>query len=1374
MDKIRLKYTNKRAHNLHYVALLVLLLFTLTIYGQNKAENKNIRIKHFTLEDGLSQVSNNDILQDSSGFVWIASEDGLNRFDGKEFKHFKYSQTDSLTISGNQITKLLEDNTGKIWVGTHGNGLNYYNPDLNIFHRIKLKFSRNQNESISDLTTDNRGNIWVASKVSGLHRLQMDKNDHFIQKNFLTKHPISALFLDQNQRLWIGDFNGHIFEFDITNKKVPLTDPTLNIGGQIRDFYTTDQHLLIASDLGLYIYNLQNKNLQLYKLEKKGELNILHISSFLKASESSVWIGTGSGLFLFDWNRMKVVEKIQYSTNEIKGLSNNTVLSLLRLSTEQILVGTSNYLNLVDFSETYFKNISKDQRGKHLLNDNVIFSIYKEDKDLWIGTSDGGLNLIRNDKIYYFKEDQNDPSSISSTVVRAIVKDNKNNRLWLGTTRGLSMIDLNTFDPDNPKFTVYHHDPNNPNTINMDFLKDLVLDKNNNIWGATYGRGIFRLEMSNKNAVKITRFKNQNDNPNSLKNNTTQCIRVDQDNNIWIGTQGGLTKLNFKGNNYSQPTFTNYYRNTELKNTLSHNSVYDILIDKKDNIWVATRNGLNLFLENNEFESWTEQKQFPNAVVYSIQDDENGNLWLGTNDGIVKFDTKNKEFKQFGVSDGIQSKEFDIHAKFRDSSGKIYLGGIAGVTYFQPIDLEKIDQSKPMYFSQFRVKDLVLNTTNSPKNLLNKSLLKTKNLEFKHNQFPFYLQFSSIDYRWFKNVEYAYKLLPTDQEWNELTDPEIQFLNLPAGSYKLQINGFSRGKEWNQAPLEMNLVILPPWYLTWWAYLIYAGIAIAFADRFYRFQLSKRLAVAESNRLKEVNHLKNGLYTNITHEFRTPLTVILGMADSIKSNIVKKQLDQAEQSLEMIERNGKNLLQLVNELLDLAKLESGNMELNLIQSDVIPFVKYLSESLHSLAQEKKINLTVYSEIDQLMMDFDANKLSAVISNVLSNAIKFTPSGGKIIVHLNKIIKKDSTYLKTKKEFFLVKIVDNGLGISEKEITNIFNRFYQVDNSSSRQSEGAGIGLALTKEFVELMHGTITVKSTLEKGSEFTILFPVTNNALQAKDIQIQQESPLIPNTIVHETNNQSTINSELPLTLIIEDNVDVAHYLKTCMIGKYQTMHALNGEAGIEMAIEKLPDIIICDVMMPGKNGFEVCSILKADERTDHIPIIILTAKVTMKDRITGLSCGADAYLTKPFVKAELFTRLDQLVLQRNKMMQKIENENFSHFIKKPADDPETKFLQKLIKIIHSEMNNHSFGLAFLSHKMHLSESQIYRKLKAITGKSTAVFIRFVRLQKAKEMIQTTDKTISEIAYDVGFNDPSWFSRAFKEEYGFAPSAMSK
>ncbi|WP_339841977.1 ATP-binding protein [uncultured Maribacter sp.] len=530
------------------------------------------------------------------------------------------------------------------------------------------------------------------------------------------------------------------------------------------------------------------------------------------------------------------------------------------------------------------------------------------------------------------------------------------------------------------------------------------------------------------------------------------------------------------------------------------------------------------------------------------------------------------------------------------------------------------------------------------------------------------------------------------------------------------------------------------------------------------FIIYRKIETTKRKRLREINTLKNALFTNITHEFRTPLTVIKGMTDAIKSDLQNKKPEGIQNSLEMIERNSNNLLHLVNEMLDLSKLESGNMELQLIQSDIIPFIKYLGESFSSYALENDIKLTIYCEIESLIMDFDGNKLTSIVSNLLSNAIKFTEEQGKIIVHINKINQKDQSYLS-------IKIKDSGIGIASEELPNIFNRFYQTDASTVRKNEGTGIGLALTKELVELMNGTIEVKSKLSKGSEFSVKIPITNNAKTISQVPQTLDSTFqIIRTKSKQVAKTQDTAAELPLLLIIEDNMDVAHYLKTCLKSTYETIHAVNGIEGIEIALEKIPDIIICDVMMPGKDGFEVCKTLKNDERSDHIPIIILTAKATFEDKLKGLSIGADAYLAKPFNKEELFTRLDQLILVRKKLMKKLEKSGYSSLLNEEFEDPQTKFLKQIIESVHTHLDDANFGATQLAKELHLSESQIYRKLKSISDKSTAIFIRTVRLQKAKELLQTSSKSVSEIAYVVGFSNPSWFSRAFKDEFGYPPS----
>ena len=1359
------KFKFARFSSFRFPVKYALLHFIILLQAPFLFAQDDVRIKYYTLEDGISQVTINELLKDSLGFVWIGTQDGLNRFDGKEFKTYKYNESDTTSISGNHVTSLLEDKSGDIWVGTLGNGLNLYDYELDVFRSIPLENPGVPDETILDLVLDDKGTIWVTTRNSGLYKIS--KNDkRFAQEIFLKDKSLSGLRLDANNNLWVGGYDGSVYKIDFKTDSISKIPPELGVEGHVQALFSTEEKLFIGTDIGMYLYNTKTKQLRKVDLDKTGGSPTRHVVTFLEADNSKVWVGTGSGLFLFDTDLLEVVRKIQYTQNDTDGLSNNTVQSLLKNSENQIFVGTANNLNLLDFESPYFKNLSKNKKGNHVLNDNVIFSILKDEKDLWVGTSDGGLNLIRKDSIYYFKENQNDSFSISGNVVREICKDEANQRLWIATTRGLSMIDLKSFDAENPKFRVFRHEIGNQNTISNDFLKGIALDKAGKVWGAAFGHGIFSLNLDSNGNVKIDRYKNEKNNSNSLINNFTQCITLDDNDNVWIGSQGGLTKLNFENQNPLNPTFINYIRNEASDNSLSHNSVYDILVDDKNKKWIATRYGLNLLQEDGTFKSWTEQEQFTSAIIYGIQDDFDGNLWLGTTAGIVHFNPNTNRFKQYGVQDGIQSNEFDIHARFRDSQGLIYLGGIDGLTYFHPRDLTSVDRPQPLFFSEFRIKDQTIKAQSRPNSILQESLLKTEELKFNADQFPFYLQFSSVDFRLNKQIEYGYKLLPNNEEWNMLKDPEIQFLNLPSGNHTLLVNGFSRGVEWDQEPLKMKLQILPPWWSTWWAYALYLILALALAYFFYRFQVSRKLAFAESKRLKEINQLKNSLYTNITHEFRTPLTVILGMTNTIKENLGEEELQSVDRPLEMIERNGKSLLHLVNEMLDLAKLESGNMELQLVKADVVPFIKYICESFQSYADETDVNLVVYSEVDSIIMDVDENKLQAIVSNLLSNAIKFLGKGDKIFVHLNSITEDRSKRL-------LIKVKDNGMGISKEALPHIFNRFYQADATTSRNGEGTGIGLSLTKNFVELMGGNITVKSDLGEGTEFIISLPISTAAESHDLVYGKIEAPGI-NVFKENLNSEVSDKSDLPIALIVEDNADVVYFLKNSLEGKYRTVHAENGEIGVEKAINEMPDVIICDVMMPVMDGYEVCKTLKSDKRTDHIPIIMLTAKATQKDRLTGLSHGADAYLAKPFEKAELFTRLDQLITLRKKMIGKFEDDGLTVFLRTRTKNPGAQFLQEAIKIIHQELPNSGFGPKQLAFNLNLSESQTYRKLKSITNKSTAVFIRSVRLKKAKEMLHDSDKTISEVAYSVGFNDPSWFSRAFKEEFGFTPSTIHK
>lgn len=1341
MNIVKQIFSISKILSFHCASFLVLLLITSNICSAQIILSDFNDFKHYTEENGLPSTYISEITEDKHGFLWIATAKGISRYDGTHFTNFTTYLEDSIQYEIGFVTSMIVDESGEnLWIASK-HGIIHTSIDTVDFIKIDKLIPTNKSHvrKVNDLLLDNQKKLWTASFNEGLFSFDLIGDQHkkkfFISdsiKGNTKLNSLQCIVKDPNDSniLWIGTLAG-LVRFNSASKEYQVyvykNDPEM-AQNKIRRIHVLYEEVFLGTwGKGIVIFNKQSKRFSQPLIDKfPNSYTLIH--DIYKEKNGNLWITTNDGLIQYDL-LLKRVKKI-INHDRAKGIFRG-----ISFIDSRGIIWFCHSKGLFKYDPLQSQNtfIELEKRNNIQIPMQVREIILTKEFFYVLGHASSGLYKVSLTD-YSFETIKIPPfthKNKGSNLRDIVVMDNGNFLIVFGNK--ISFFNPKTQQFKLPSLQIDHPHPS---------MQTVVKDKNNNYWIGSREGGLYCLNFKNNT------IKNYKEEFNVFRDGNHRWINslyIDAGYKLWIG-KGSSSVMDL---NNSSIICLN-----PKDNIKTYQDVDGFYEDKTGRVWMAGgSNGLG-YTNFDNFErgiSHLVDGYFSGVYPY------NDSLLWTTGKSLGTFNTNTMSFKEIDLSSNNKRLKVDgpiISA----GNGDFIIGCDNGVLIYN-LEKQIINPEIPLPY--------IREIESDGKTFYKGNSLTINNFNFKSGTKHLVFKISSLGFHFSDQITYQYKF---EGDWQNIgAGNEINLTNLSHGDYKLKIRACNNLGICNEIPKEYNIVIPTPWWASWWAYIIYLGIAILFADRFYRFQLSKRLAIAESIKFKEINQLKNSLYTNITHEFRTPLTVILGMVDSLTSNIKDKQLKGAEHSLELIKRNGKNLLRLVNEMLDLSKLESGNMELQLIQADVIPFVKYLSESFHSLAQDKQISLMVYSEIDELLMDFDANKLSVIISNVLSNAVKFTPSGGKIIVHLNQICNN-------KDEFFFIKIKDNGQGISEKEIDNIFNRFYQIDNSSSRRGEGTGIGLALSKEFVELMNGTIEVKSSSGNGSEFTIQLPISNSATQTKDIQLHLEPNLAASATEDElTEPISEDKSELPLALIIEDNADVAHYLKTCLTGKYQTIHAANGEIGIETAFEKVPDIIISDVMMPVKDGFEVCSTLKTDERTDHIPIIMLTAKVGMKDKLTGLSKGADAYLTKPFVKAELLTRLDQLVLLRKKIMQKIDDGSLSKLLKKRAEDPETKFLQKTIKIIHEEISNHSFGSSVhLARKMHLSESQIYRKLKAITGKSTAVFIRSVRLQKAKEMIQTTDKTISEIAYEVGFNDPSWFGRAFKEEFGFTPSAMSK
>lgn len=809
-----------------------------------------------------------------------------------------------------------------------------------------------------------------------------------------------------------------------------------------------------------------------------------------------------------------------------------------------------------------------------------------------------------------------------------------------------------------------------------------------------------------------------------------------------------------------------------------------IFAEGDDILWLGTLGGglRKLNLKTGDWQIFTMKNGLPaNKIAGILPDGSTGsptdgsstglNFWVSTFDGLSFFQPETQLFTNFFTQNGLSHNEFNRFSFFKKdgpTGSTLFFGGLSGLNFFNPTELlgSFSQGNDSLLISQISWFDA------DGKTRLEQTL-GLQNLEQitlpPENRFC-NIRLALANFLQPEANRFAWKF-DGETDWHSLgTGNEITFHYLPAGTYRLRIKAANPTGIWGKNERVITLVVREFWYKTDWFFGLLAVAVLGLFFLYYRFKLNKKLGDAERLRLKEIDALRTRLYTNITHEFRTPLTVILGMADQIRGHETERKL---------IARNGQNLLRLINQLLDLSKLDSGMMRLKMVRGDVVNYLQYLTESFHSMAQERGVRLVFYPETARLDMDFDEEKLQHIVFNLLSNALKFIPPGrdGKVVLHAAEIERGNQPFLQ-------LKVQDTGAGIAESQLPQIFDRFFQADHSAMRKSEGTGIGLALTKELVELMGGSIGVESRVGQGSVFTVLLPIQRAEGVRKLEDASQVSPVLERSIDSQPpakigNPKSEIGNEKPLLLLIEDNADVVTYIVGILSNDYEIRVARNGREGIEMAFEIVPDIVISDVMMPEKDGYEVCKTLKTDERTSHIPLILLTAKAAHEDKLAGLRVGADAYLQKPFDKNELFIRLEKLVALRRALQGKyaVGSSVFSkNGVEKLSAAPtlDDLFLEKIRRVIFEKMSDSELGIVHLCRAASLSHTQVFRKLKALTGENPTLFIRRMRLERAAELLKTTELNVSEIAYEVGFSDPNYFSRAFHETFGASPGTIRK
>jgi len=1326
-------------------------------------------MQSITVADGLSQGFITALYQDRQGFIWIGTLDGLNRYDGYSVRRFTNQPFNPFSLSNSAyITHIQEDTEGLLWIGTSEN-IYVFDPATERFFNIGLQTDRLPKGGVMTITMDGAGTIFIhapdANNPIGIFRMVVPR--HFGQQLRHHQAPLNGVAVEPvpvppdmsapvnlmpcvaDTLLLVRNWKGQAARWVSTHARFEPYD-LVNIqtgspadysilwnketGSVFRSRLPDGQQALTLPDAWREVVRLRDGNRVtfngmdnvLYKMTTEEPIPSLlalnlrkdplftpflrfsyPINAVLVDRGEVIWAGTGG----------RGVQKVNLRSLAFHHfLPEKSIYNLREMSDGRIWSGKFSPYALLNLSTgqlepAFWASFFKDQQVYNLLNDSA--------GNIWFiqeGTKEGK------------------PGSIV---------------LWEKTGRQ------------------YREVASIPAYREM-IAEQLMEDKQGNIWVAAHEGHLFRCRADDRSTASFDFSSTLADD----KNLTSYAICEDSEGRIWIGTNRGLVEARNPGHE-GGPTFDVYLHNPADTQSLNRSWVMCICADPADPnlLWVGTRGGgLNcLNKKTRHFTHFIEANGLADNVVYGIVPDDDGNLWCSTNRGLSRFTPRTGLFVNYLESDGLPNNEFNTGAYLRISDGRLLFGGVNGLTILVPDDIKRSTYLPPAVITGLRVRGSLLEPAREGSPLqFAPGFEQMLTLPFDQNNVTF--EFAALDFANSSTNRFRYQMAGLDHNWiYSGTGHSANYASLPPGKYTFQVQAATADGDWNPQPATFVLVILPPWYRSWIAYLLYfltaVGLAwwyIRFRERRLRVQHSIELEQQELGRLKELNVFKNRLFANITHEFRTPLTLILGLAERLRRDHQREDVPSHAKNI-ILQSN--DLLDLVNQMLDLTKLDSNELILHEVQGNLSAFIRYQMESFQSLAKHKSVQLTVETELPDLMLDFDPQRFRQILANLLSNAIRHTPPGGVIVVRL----------CRPDEHHAALSVSDTGEGIAPDDLPYIFERFYQGRSSRHEQGTG-GIGLALTRELAVLAGGEIRAESTPGQGATLTVTLPIRNEAPVLSGDSTVKKLRFEPTAVPQ----PSTETAHLPLLLLIEDNAVVADYLQLCLHGHYRLHLASNGEKGIQKAFDLIPDLVLSDVMMPLKDGFEVTNILKNDDRTSHIPIVLLTAKTQLDDRLEGRRRGANAYLTKPFNEEELLLVLANLLdIQRRWKIRYAagpppEPPAVELSVTSPdAFHPEDEFMKKIYGIFEKNYAEETFNLDQLCRLTGMSSSQLHRKLAALTGQPAIQMLRTYRLNKAHELLRTRpDLNVSEVCFMVGFKNSAHFSRLFSKMFGRPPSEV--
>lgn len=1332
----------------------------------------------------LSNSAITSVYMDQYDYLWLGTWDGLNRYDGSSMEVYKPDPFIPGSISNNVIRDFLEDGNGDLWVVTH-QGINKYNRTKNSF-QIYL----NGLTDIPFLEYNIRASlgpdsvVWVNVLGQGISRYSVEK-DEFISVSFsgilpswlksivnIGHHSGLQYLLGSDGKLACAVNNKLIFQKQLTSKPISF-HKFLRINQQY--------FLALVVDRQLLIYDLS----ELEKGPDKIKLEHVSISSLSENLEhTSIWVGSESGEILkISQGRNGFVAESMNSFFPAFAKDRIKILSIQETKQEILWVGTDGdgvYKFLT--KPKIFYSITEGQAERGELSHKIIRSIYEDKKGaLYIGTRGGGLNII--DPITGKTSVLNVANGLNNNAVLSINKDHQDN-IWVGQDgEGIDMIEHGT-----GKIFHFPKDFENKNDLTFSSVYSICVDAFNDIWLGTSGHGVVRLKvaLSSRGKYKLIESDqfSQSDNPSSvsIKSNIVYAIVEEKPNLLWFGTRGGGI---YRYNALTKEIETHIQASTNEKNSLNNNDVLSLYIDKQEQLWIGSSGGLHrLFLQTKPYriEHFTEHEGLPNNTIHGIVEDKQNNIWFSTNRGLVMLDRTNNTFKNFNPNDGLKNNEFADGAAFQSTnSTRLFFGGIDGLDIVYPEKQLTRNYFPRLTVTGFQVRNMPI-TPGDESHILKKNIDRTDSLTLNYDQNFISFTFTTLDFWNKQKSEFGYFLENFDKDWNYIGKQQsLTLTNIPPGHYKLVINFTNENGKWSQFPKTLSIIVKPPlWKTYWaWAFYIFLGLGLQLGIILYirgRAKTKKALAIEKFKalQLKELNDYKLQFFTNIAHEFRTPLTLILGPAASLLNS---NQNSEDQQQLKAIYDNSLRMQKLIDELILFRKIESGKDSLEITSVDLVSFTHEIVEPFQQFATDREIHLEFHPEPESLIAYLDQKKVEKILINLISNAIKYSSKGGIVSV----ILKASNGH----SAFF---IKDEGHGIKPENRNKIFEIFYHnpeefpgingIENST-------GIGLSLTKSLVQSHRGTIQVESQIGAGTTFTVTLPISKE--HYKDVPVRNPDIIQPAhlpekiSMEFETDHFQTLVTNIvsarqknptPYSiLLVDDNDNILSFLESILVDQYAIHKARNGKKALDILEKERIDLVVSDVIMPDMDGLTLCNKIKENIQSSHIPVILLTAKGEIENRIEGLQVGADSYIPKPFHPNHLFVRIEKLIERMEQVRKKfLESAKAgSHPFSTGISERDDNFFSKLSTCIQLHLGNPEFNADVIALEVGMSKASLYKKVKTITGLTPHGLIKQFRLKKAADLLKQSNLSISDVIYETGFSSRSYFYKSFNEMYHCHP-----